>query len=122
MTLKQAFTKDAREILDDTLKNGDPFNGRDWSLVQILREYILIKESEKNCGGYFLIHTHKNTIQGYSFLSDIDGSTINGVPKHIMSGFCDYNEAFIPNGEFYYAEQGRPPIPRGDILIFGKLK
>ncbi len=120
MSLNPAFITDARDILDSTLKNGNPFDGHDWSLVQILREYVLMKETEKNNSGYFIIKVHKNTIKGYGYTSDVSGKTTYGVDNSVMKNFCDYHEVFIPNGETYSPEQGRH-IPRGDLIILGKL-
>lgn len=124
MSLKSAMIKDAREILDSTLKNGDPFNGGDWSLVQILREYILIKESEDNNSGYFIIKVHKDTIQGYGLTSDLTGETTYGICNSVIKNYCDIHEMFIPNGTFYSPPKDlNPPlkIPKGDTIILGKL-
>lgn len=38
--------EDAKRILKITEETGDPFNGDDWSLVQILRDYISLRNSE----------------------------------------------------------------------------
>lgn len=36
----QDLRKDAQRFLDKLLKDGDPFNGDDWSMIQILRHYL----------------------------------------------------------------------------------
>lgn len=39
---------DAKRILEDTVKHGDPFNGYDWSIVQILRRFIELVDNEQS--------------------------------------------------------------------------
>lgn len=43
MTDEELLT-DAGHILKEIEEKGDPFGGTDWSLVQILRDYVKIKK------------------------------------------------------------------------------
>lgn len=40
----QDLKKDAQGFLDKLVRDGDPFNGDDWSMVQILRRYLELEE------------------------------------------------------------------------------
>lgn len=42
---EEDILKDAEIILKDLEETGDPFCGTDWSLVQILRDYINLKKN-----------------------------------------------------------------------------
>jgi hypothetical protein len=47
---------EAKQIEAELVKGGDPFDGRDWSLVQILRAFIRVQaEAELYRRGYDLM-------------------------------------------------------------------
>lgn len=44
---REDLERDAKNILKRLVENGDPFNGDDWSLVHILKDYIGLCEARR---------------------------------------------------------------------------